>query len=183
MTEDKSLAIGIACNETIQIDTMLCLLQALRTVDVPNTVITAKSCYVARNRNEIVKQAQAFGVSHLLFLDTDMAFETEGINKLLAHDKDIVGGMYNKRRLPLTNIVQEFDGQTELFEVKEGFLPTGFLMIKMSVFDKVPEPWFETMSTRNWAEDRYFCEEARKVGFQMYCDPTIKLRHLGNYPY
>ncbi len=181
MTKEISVAIGIAAGETIQIDTMLCLLQMVRTLEIPSTVITAKSCYVARNRNEIVKQAQEYGVTHLLFIDTDMAFENEGLNKLIAHDKDIVGAMYNKRRMPLTNIVQEYTDQKELFKVK--WVPTGFMLIKMSVFETVPYPWFESISSRGWAEDKFFCEEASKMGFETWCDPNIKIKHIGNFPY
>lgn len=181
--QDKSVCIGIPCGELVQADMMMCLLQTVRSLQIPNMVVTSKSCYVARNRNEIVAQAKSFGVTHLMFIDSDMAFENAGIEKLMAHDKDIVGAMYNKRRLPLENIVYEYTDQTELFELKEGFLPTGFMLIKMSVFEKLPEPWFESISTRGWAEDRYFCEEARKAGFKIYCDPTIKLKHIGNYPY
>ncbi len=178
---ENSLAIGIASGETIQIDTMLCLLQTIRTLEIPNTVIVAKGCYVARNRNEIVRQAQEYKVSHLMFIDTDMAFENEGINKLLAQDKDIIGGMYNKRRLPLENIVHQYKDQTETF--KTDWIPTGFMLIKMSVFDKVKGPWFESNSETGWAEDKYFCELAAKQGIETYCDPTIKLKHIGNYPY
>lgn len=180
---EPAIAIGIASGELIQIDTMLCLLQTIRSLDIPNMVITAKGCYVARNRNEIVAQAKKYGVSHVMFIDTDMAFETEGVKKLFDQDKDIIGAMYNKRRLPLENIVMEYKDQTETFKLEQGFLPTGFMMVKMEVFDKVPQPWFESISSRNWAEDRYFCEEARKQGFEIWCDPNIKIKHIGNYPY
>lgn len=177
---ENSLAIGIPSGDLVQMDMVLCLLQTIRTLEIPYAVINSKSCYVARNRNEIVRQAQEYKVSHLMFIDTDMAFENEGINKLLVQDKDIIGGMYNKRRLPLTNIVQDFKNQTKTFE--SSWIPTGFMLIKMSVFDKIEGPWFESNS-KEWSEDKYFCELAIKNGFKVHCDPTIKLKHIGNYPY
>ena len=177
---DKSILIGIPTQELMQSDMVMCLLQTIRTLQVPNTIVTSKSCYVARNRNELVKQAQEYKVSHLMFIDTDMAFESEGVNKLLVQDKDIIGAMYNKRRLPLTNIVKEYTDQTESFEVE--FVPTGFMLINMKVFETLPEPWFESKYGA-YDEDKYFCQEAAKQGFKVWCDPTIKIKHIGNYPY
>lgn len=33
------------------------------------------------------------------------------------------------------------------------------------------------------SEDWYFCEKARKLGYKIYCDTTIKLGHIGPYEY
>lgn len=33
------------------------------------------------------------------------------------------------------------------------------------------------------SEDWYFCEKARKLGFSIWCDTTIKLGHIGPYEY
>lgn len=38
----------------------------------------------------------------------------------------------------------------------------------------------------NWedvSEDWYFCEKARKLGYKVWCDTTIKLGHIGSYEY
>ena len=119
-----------------------------------------------------------------MFIDTDMLYENDGIERLLKQNKDIIGGMYNFRRLPIKNIVRDFKGQTETFKVS--FLPTGFMLVKMSVFDKLEKPYFFYDYDDEHhldGEDAYFCRKAVKAGIDIWCDPTIKLKHIGQYLY
>jgi hypothetical protein len=33
------------------------------------------------------------------------------------------------------------------------------------------------------SEDYYFCARAREAGFRIMMDPTVRLKHWGQYPY
>lgn len=83
----------------------------------------------------------------LFFVDHDVAFEPEDVNKIVDHimdGKDIVGGMYVKKTAEAENNVVLFEGQEVTFEpqaqpVEVVSLNTGFLAIHRRVFDGIIE--------------------------------------------
>jgi len=103
----------------------------------------------------------------MIFIDADIAFEPKDVFKLMLHDKEIVGGVYPKKRLDLKKIIKFTEQGVEnpeplsldyvltmqkknehkvlngLMEVEE--IGTGFLMIKRSVFEKMIEKYGETI--------------------------------------
>jgi hypothetical protein len=77
---------------------------------------------------------------------------------------------------------------------------TGILMIKMRVFDKISEVFFDAISFRDhgWfsgiqihredtikelGTDYSFSYRAKQAGFKIYCDTSIPIGHLGRYNY
>jgi hypothetical protein len=57
----------------------------------------------------------------------------------------------------------------------------------MSVFDKLPKPWFTTRieGEKILGEDYYFCEQAAKAGFEIWCDGNLsrEVGHIGQKIY
>lgn len=147
---------------------------ALSTANVEILPLLGIGCYIHHNRDVIVRQALDNNCTHLFQVDTDMMFGPNIINQLLAHDLDIVGCRYNKRILPPQSTVKE--NITTLSEVP--FVPSGLLMVKTDVFKNIGKPWFSFMDDAE-SEDVYFCEKAKKHGYNIYCDPTIQVGHLG----
>lgn len=142
--------------------------------------------YLAENRERLVSKARENSCTHMFSLDYDMVFDQLTLSLLLANDKDIVTVPYNYRRLPKETMVKTFDGMKEsLFKVFGS--PLGCSLIKMSVFDKLEKPYFPLETNKNGdvivGEDIGFCIKARKAGFDIWCDPTIKIKHLGEYAY
>ena len=126
---------------------------------------------------------------------------------LLNHDKDVIGGLYPMKSLPVKWCVNGFDGAEEgpdgLQEVtKTG---TGCLLMKRHVFDKLnahpavkpfnsdiglpPEfnKWMKTYfdtavrENRYYSEDWTFCENWRDLGGKIWVDKRVLLRHTGTY--
>ena len=158
--------------------------------------------YVARNRNALVQTAQDNGFTHLMFVDNDMTFPPSAMQRLIDADKDIIGVNYNSRgmhgtnrvstiklmddkgNIPMDHSVQNFEIPAGLFKV--GALGTGFMLIKTSVFDKLKKPYFvawESEEGEHHTEDVEFCIQARKQGFDVWCNPTIEVGHIGTMVY
>lgn len=184
------IVIGIPNNGQIRTRTVFALTRMLKGLDVDYDVLTHESCYIHVNRERLVQRAREGGYSHILFLDSDMYFEKDALSRLLAHDKDIIGADYNYRELPLRSIMKTEDRHgNKIYEkhdnlVKCAGLGTGFLLIKLSVFDKLEEPYFfyeNEGSEIIQGDDIWFCNRALEAGFDIWCDTSIKIWHLGEY--
>ncbi len=186
------LAIGVATTGQIKTKTFVSLIKLMKR-DPENTYIIAwEGCNVHQCRINIVKEAQKYNCTHLLFIDYDMLFEPDVAEKLLARDKDIIGVNSMVRGLPLASTVKihnekgekAYEVSGECFECQA--VGTGIMLIKMSVFDKLPKPWFfyeqdgDDMKT---GSDMWFCNKAKEAGFKVWCDSSVKVGHIGDYVY
>ncbi len=145
----------------------------------------------ARNRNIMIEQALLNDCSHILFLDDDMAFKPGLLKQLLAHDKDMVSGLYLMRNYPhfpvMFDEVYE-DGRCKysfLDETKNGLTEVvncglGAVLIKIDVFKKMPKPWITLgeLDKDNWCDDIAFFNRARKMGYQLYVDLNCPVGHI-----
>ncbi len=187
------LAIGIATTGQVRTKTLFSVMGLVKR-DPENTFIIAwEGCNVHQSRINIVKQAQKSDCTHLLFVDSDMVFDADAVEKLMAHNRDIVGVETNLRKLPLTSTVKLhdakgdkiFDRKDELYECVA--VGTGFMLISMHVFGRIPHPWFfyeyDENGDMKTGSDMWFCNKAREQNLQIYCDPTVKVGHLGDYIY
>jgi GT2 family glycosyltransferase len=147
-------------------------------------VINNKGSLIPVGRNNCVAAAQKIGATHALFLDTDMVFPCDVLKRLLRADKDIIGALYAARRPPFQAIGVPWEGVREtggLHRMK--IMPTGCLMIKMRVFEKLPKPWFNTRveGEQIMGEDVHFCERATMAGFEIWQDVALsrEVGHIG----
>ena len=65
------------------------------------------------------------------------------------------------------------------FEVKGGNL--GISLVNVNVFRKMTYPYFKYVIYDNdtiLSEDLYFCNEARKYGMNIECNPNVKGDHI-----
>lgn len=190
------LAIGIATAGSIKPETTLSLMMAFKQAPYEMGVKIIDSAYVHDARNKLALWAIKGECDRLLFIDSDMVFPKDAIEHLWNDDKDIVGAAYNRRELPPKLAVLEgkfisdlhpadFGLMTARKPVKVAVVPTGMMMIKTAVFKKVPPPWFDFHPTPETflGEDAYFCWKAKQNGIDVWCDPTLLVRHIGNYSY
>lgn len=117
-------------------------------------------------------------ISHIMWIDSDMAFPADTIQRLLAHDKDIVGAAYCGRHHPYLPIYQplpEGEEKTELRKVAR--LPGGMMLVKYPVHQKLGE--FRYYEDRG--EDFDFCKRAIESGYDVWMDAklTNELGHVG----
>lgn len=193
MTPTKVL-IGLPCEDTVIAPLFESFWDAIelhpeegRTPDLG--MITYRNAVAARN--DLVKKLLEGDFTHLFFMDSDMKFPAASLGRLLQHDKDIVGGFYVRKRSGfLANAFVDIEkGRTvkwcDKLE-KVDALGTGCMLIKRKVFETMAAPWFEYKpypedSTQVQTEDVVFCDKARALGFEIWCDGTIKCGHVGMF--
>lgn len=139
-------------------------------------------------RNGLARESLGLNsdMDYLFFLDTDIMAPVDVIDRLLAHQKDIVCATYRQRKPPFAILGKQvvLDDRSALREFER--VPAGCLMIKTSVFKKIEEPWFDFHfnGSTEISEDYVFSKKARDAGYQIWCDiPTsLELGHLALQP-
>lgn len=166
-------------------------------------IVVAEQGYtISENRNYCVVQAQKNNSDYLLFVDDDMTFPANTLERLLSHGKKVVGVASNSRVLPKSPTVGLMDENgnymhpekfppwkmkipDELF--KAFFVGGGVLLIDMKVFNSLTKPYFTFESNEDGkvtkGEDGYFCDKCKKAGIDIWCDPEIEIGHIGEYIY
>ena len=203
------ISLAIPTNRGLQPKTMQCLLElvAFGNNKYKWDILIAENGYtIAENRNYIAVQALNNNSDYLLFIDDDMTFPPDLLDKLIASQKDIIGVAYHSRgssakikvvpgdimsiaevdKGKYINLETETDPKYKyVFECYA--TGTGIILIKCDVFKKIPQPWFEFTYFENGkckeGEDWNFCLKAKEAGFKIWTDPIIKVGHLGEIIY
>lgn len=197
----KKLCVGIPNHGDIKAETVYCLTLSLfktvRELGCGLHLIMPSWGMCDEARRDCAQEALDVGASHLLFLDADMSFPEDGILMLASRDKRIIGANYNLRKLPLMSTVKISDKEGNMLEVPGDKIPdypfkcwavgTGFCLIQTDVFKEIEQPWFSygynPTTNSTIGEDIYFCKKVREKGINVWCDPTILVKHLGDYAY
>jgi len=146
----------------------------------------------AHGRNLLIRAAQENNCTHILFIDDDMAYTSDSLNKLLEDDKDVVSGLYLSRQYPHQPLVFDLaddDGSAcpmYLLDKEPRLRPIvaagfGFLLCKTSVFDKLEKPYVRLgeLNSEQWCDDIGFFNRLRKAGIQSYVDMEVLCGHMG----
>jgi hypothetical protein len=144
--------------------------------------------------------------THLMFIDSDIGWEPWHLLVMLNADKDVIGGLYPMKSIPIKWCVNGFEGAKEEGPLQEvSKTGTGFLLIKRHVFEKLNKhpnvipfkndiglpveldvhmkTYFDTgvRENRYYSEDWAFCENWRDLGGEVWVDKRVLLRHSGTY--
>lgn len=184
--------IAVPTTGTVKTKTFFSIVRMLRERTFDYMIGTKESSILHYNREHLAKQAMENECSHILFIDSDMYFEADAVERLLARNKDIIGVPYNARKHPLITtikihaedgIIEEYDGEL----LKCAAVGMGFMLIKTEVLKNMNQPWFfwETNDKGEvvMGEDSWFCRKARQAGYDIWCDMSIKIGHIGDYIY
>ena len=162
--------------------------------DMQIAVCNVQSYSTCSNRNIAVETARREKCDYLLMIDSDLSFPPHTLEKLLKNaidnNLDILGCNYVMRKHPHSSLVEGLgEGLVPVKGVSEvKRLPTGMLLTRLSVFDKLEKPYFMqpiqpdgTLGT----EDYRFCDLARAAGFKIYMDAELstELVHWGDVGY
>ncbi len=108
-----------------------------------NVMTITNESLIQRARNGIAATFLASGCDRLVFIDADIGFTADQILRLLAHDVDVIGGMYRKKSPDkidfAANLDVQHDGTVPVNNVtgalRAKHAATGFLAIKRRVFE------------------------------------------------
>lgn len=167
---------------------------------------------IDQGRSQMATDALADGFDEIMWIDSDIGFAPDDVDRLRAHEIPIACGIYPKKGLralachvkPGTAKIA-FGDEGSLLEIL--YAATGFLHTRREVYDAIARdlpvcnarfgrpvvPYFLPMCVpdgpddegEHWylGEDFAFCERARRRGFLIVADTRIRLRHIGRYGY
>jgi hypothetical protein len=165
---------------------------------------------VTRARNNLMaKMMTNASATHFMFIDADIRFQPESILQMMACDKDVIGGLYPKKALPVNyviNLKRETKVQGDIFTVDT--MGTGFLMFKKHVYETLCKAHPETKYVDDvglgkqyeptmysifdvaidekghyLSEDWLFCRRWSALGGEIWAHGKVLLNHIGHYEF
>ena len=165
---------------------------------------------VTRARNNLMaKMMTNTAATHFMFIDADIRFQPESILQMIACDKEVIGGLYPKKALPVNyviNLKPETKIQGDIFTVDT--TGTGFLLFKRSVYEKMIAQFPETKYVDDvglgkqyepmmysifdckidarghyLSEDWLFCRRWQDMGGEIWVHSKVLLNHIGHYEF
>jgi hypothetical protein len=164
-------------------------------------VYTSQGTLIFDQRNSLVRTAVEEKCDYILFIDADMRFPKTTLERLLAHNKDIIGVNATTRMMPpkptARNIQINEDGSVDWLEVfsnkekgigKVDAIGCGVMLIKTSCLKNIPQPYFyfeQLLKGKLLGEDIYFCIKAKDAGIDTWVDHDLSMEigHVGSYTY
>ena len=150
--------------------------------------------FIPYAREQLAEGALESGCDYLFMIDDDMLSPPDLFYRLAVHDKDIVAALAFTRNPDHKPVIYETIEGVDPVTAAYGFtrfinnyprntlvecdaVGFGAVLIKTDVLRKVKRPWFFGMERTG--EDITFCNKAKKAGFGVWMDTSIKLGHLG----
>ena len=157
--------------------------------------------YVHSARQQLIDDCLAAGVTHILWIDSDMRFPKEALVTLLQHNLQVVGINYSKRAFregftALKKVGPAAEGGAQLRTSDESTgveeveaIGFGMVLMKVSALWGLPDPkktpWFQNVWLEDkgqWmGEDVFFCKLLRESGQRIFVDHDLSkaCAHLG----
>jgi len=165
---------------------------------------------IDQGRNQMATDALIDGYEETMWIDADVDFHPDSVDRLRSHGLPISSGIYaQKGKRALASHIMP--GTLKVVFGKDGglieilYAGAGFLHIRWEVYLAIQKlqhlpmcnerfrspmiPFFHSMvhpiEDGHWylAEDYAFCQRARASGFKIMADTTIRLWHVGNQSY
>lgn len=157
--------------------------------DVKTFYVATPHAELGRDRIVIFAQNLVPKPSHILFVDHDVLPRYTTLKKLLAHDKDIVAGIYPLHQHCETAWCLSREEKFKALPIKElpdnlfkaTYVGCGMMLVRLEVFDNLEWPYWKNgfvYGKKTIGEDVYFCKKLRESGYDIWVDPKIKCGHF-----
>lgn len=165
-------------------------------------IMSQRGVRTDRNRNEIIQSALQNEFDAILWLDEDMLYPENIVEKYVESNKDIIGCLYFRRSEPHPPVAYVLGDNPKkpylaidlenlpidnLVEVDA--IGYGGLFVKTTVYDFMRDKKW-THYGENYhlpfecegrlTHDLQFCKEAKEHGFKVYMHTGVKATHLGD---
>ena len=158
-----------------------------RGVDYEVKIKSGTLVYLAREA--LTSYALGYGFTHVLWLDSDMVFEEEVLDDLYDTGKDFVCGIFHARRPGHQSCI--FRSVTPPDRYKWDEYPTDTFRIKgcgmactlvtTDILLKVYQTYGNCFTPYDQlGEDLAFCKKADELGIEIWCEPTVRVGHIGH---
>jgi hypothetical protein len=166
--------------------------KALSKAGIEHSLFLSPGTLIANQRHELVKAAQEWGATHVMFIDSDIVFKPSHVIELINFNEPIVGAAYSKRIEPVVatawHSIDNWDSHVRLHEqtdshIKVDAMALGFCLIKTEVFDQLDLPWFILgfHDGHYTGEDIEFFRNCKHNNIPVWLDVKIsfEIGHLG----
>jgi hypothetical protein len=175
-----------------------------------HAILSIKDMERGPARTALVKQARSYGAKWGYFQDDDTVPPQDVLQKLqyvlenADDDVAVVAGIYTNKSDPPCPLVFQDAGVGPHWKWRKGqvfecqAIATGCMMIRMSIFDTLPEPWFVDVHgvehakslgiygngislplATEWTDDMFFCWRLREHGWRMLAHGGVLCDHWG----
>jgi len=191
---ETKILIAIPSTDYMPVLTVRCLVDLLRREQDEIQILTGSLVY--NNRTVLVNYALANNFTHIMWIDSDMAFPPDTLLRLFKHDLEMVTcicygrvGKHapcvykgvqkgDKKHSGIITPIEISDTMPELIEV-DG-CGAAMMLVKTDVYKKIGKRFHEWYEPKwNLGEDLSFTERAKACGYKIWCDTTIKIGHIG----
>jgi hypothetical protein len=153
---------------------------------------------IADQRVDLAKAAVKQGADWILWLDTDMRFPVDTLERLVSHNRPIVGCNYSMRTFPPEPTASNFhEGTwTKVYTKPDStgleqvdLIGFGVTLVSTDVFKKLEDPWFHlgysSVNQKFIGEDTYFCIKAAGEKVPVFIDHDLskEIRHIGSFEF
>lgn len=159
------------------------------------TLLFLEHTYIHCGRELVLEAALKQGMTHLLWLDTDMSFPRTTAVQLLAHDQAIVGCNYRSRRQGESRWTARREDGTRIETTEKSYgreavgeIGMGVFLMRTDIVHDFLRPWFRHGLNDyggDIGEDIMFCRALRNAGQTVYLDHDLSkvVQHVGQYRY
>jgi hypothetical protein len=141
-------------------------------------------------RNALARQAIEMDATHILWLDNDMIFPEDTLERLIKHGKPIVAAGYSQRKEPAKPVASKDGVWVYTEDDSAGIEPVdsigmGVMLVETAVYEHLDMPWhcvgWNQQKGTVVGEDVYFCRKAKDIGAETFIDHdlTKEIGHIG----
>lgn len=190
----KRILIAVPTNKYVETETM----KSIYDLIVPEGYETELQFFYGYQVDQIRNLIADWGkrYDYVFNVDSDIILPHDSLVKMIRADKDVISGLYIQR-IPDQHILEVYqdNGRGGVENIPywaiegRGVIPIascgfGCVLVKGDVYRKMEYPHFLYQSAidhkNTVSEDVYFCLKARRLGFMIWTDTSIRCQHVGS---
>jgi len=194
---NKRILIALPTAKYIESDTFKSIYNLIKPGGIDLDIECFYGYRIDQVRNLICHYSIENNYDYVFFVDSDIVLPGDSLVKLLSLNTDIASGVYIQRKKEvIPEIYEDVNGSIVNMNYKDLLQPQtlkiagcgfGCVLVKVSVLKEIGYPQFEYHPAikfeDTYSEDIDFCSKARKKGYNIFVDTSVRCGHLGGHLY